>query len=48
MKVNDDYVRLIMDGKLYQWNQERCIENSIYGIAGVFVLMLVIFVVFVR
>lgn len=48
MKIDDDYIRLTLGGKSYYWDQDRCIENSIYGIAGVFVLMLVLFVVFVR
>lgn len=48
MKINDDAVRLIMGGKFYRWDQDKCLENLIYGISGVLVLMLVLFVVFVR
>lgn len=48
MKIDDDAIRLIMGGKFYRWDQGRCLENLIYGISGVFVLMLVLFVVFVR
>lgn len=48
VKVNDDAVRLIMGGKFYRWDRERCQENMIYGIAGIYVLMLISFVVLFR